>query len=336
MSEPYPLGKLPPGDLAALLASLPVDDPRVILGPRPGEDAAVLDAGIPGYYLVAKTDPITFATDEIGWYAVHVNANDIATTGAAPAWFMGSLLMPGGVATRDLAAAIFGQIGAACRDLGISMIGGHTEITHGIDRPILTGTMLGLVPQGRLITTGGAGPGDALIVTKGVPVEATALIAREKADALAGRFDADFLARCANFLHDPGIGVVRDARIAVVAGRVHAMHDPTEGGLLTGLWEMADAASVRLSVDLGGVTLPEGEALCRATGLDPLGAIASGALLLAAHADDGERIAAALEEGGIAAHTVGHVEDGPAGVVDAATGEAIPRPARDEIAKLYE
>jgi hydrogenase expression/formation protein HypE len=336
MSEPYPLGKLPPGDLAALLGKLPVDDPRVILGPRPGEDAAVLDAGIPGYYLIAKTDPITFATDEIGWYAVHVNANDIATTGAAPAWFMASLLMPGGIATRSLTAAIFEQIGEACRDLGISMIGGHTEITHGIDRPILTGMMLGLVPQGRLISTGGAQPGDALIVTKGVPVEATALIAREKADRLADRFDVDFLARCANFLHDPGISVVRDAQIAVDAGRVRAMHDPTEGGLITGFWEMADAASVRLSVNLGGVLLPEGKALCDAAGLDPLGAIASGALLLAAHADDGERIAAALEEEGIAAHIVGHVEDGPAAVIDAATGDAIPRPARDEIAKLYE
>lgn len=336
MSDPYPLGKLPADDLAALLSKLPVDDPRVILGPRPGEDAAVLDVGIPGQVLVAKTDPITFATDAIGWYAVHVNANDIATTGATPAWFMASLLMPGGVATRRLAAAIVEQIGEACRELGVSMIGGHTEITHGIDRPILTGVMLGLAARDRLIHTGGAQPGDTLIVTKGVPVEATALIAREKADALADRFKADFLARCANFLHKPGISVVRDARIAQNAGRVHAMHDPTEGGLITGLWEMADAASVRLSVNLGGVTLPEGDTLCGAVGLDPLGAIASGALLLAAHPADGEYIATALEEEGIAAHTVGHVEDGPAGVIDAATGDVISRPARDEIAKLYE
>ncbi len=336
MPDPFPLGKLPPDLLAMLLAHVPIDDPRVILGPRPGEDAAVIDVG-GSHYLVAKTDPITLASDEIGWYAVTVNANDIATTGAAPAWFMASLLLPQGQTTPEMVEAIFEQMGSACRALDVTLVGGHTEVAHGIDRPILVGAMLGLVEKDRLITTGGAQPGDALIVTKGVPIEATAIIAREKATRLTGIFPPQFIGRCAAYLHQPGISVVRDAAVALEAGRVHAMHDPTEGGLATGLWEMADASNLRLVVDATRAVLDDGRALCDAVGIDPLGAIASGALLIAVHADDAATIRAALEAEGIPAFDIGHVEEGPADVVDARdSARRLPRPARDEIAKLFE
>jgi hydrogenase maturation factor len=332
----FPLGKLPAEVLAELLGRITIDDPRVVIGPRPGEDAAVLDAG-GGQYLVAKTDPITFATDEIGWYAVHVNANDIAAMGGRPTWFMATLLLPGGEVDQALVARIFDQITSACRAVGASLIGGHTEMTYGIDRPIMVGMMLGLAPRDRVITTGGAQPGDVLLVTKGVPLEATAIIAREKGAAFGGRFSPAFLRRCASALHDPGISVVRDAAIALEAGRVHAMHDPTEGGLATGLWEMAEASSRRLLVDPHAAVLPDGRALCEAAGLDPLGAIASGALLMAVHPEDADTVRAALEGAGIAVHAIGHVESGPAGVIDVSGDpRPLPRPARDEIARLYE
>src|SRR5574341_2554808 len=136
-----PVGKLPAPVLARLLASHPVADPRIIVGPRVGEDAAVLDMG--DRYLVAKTDPSTFAAEAIGWYAVHINANDVACAGGAPRWFLMSLLLPEGGATADLAEAIFEQVRAACREVGAELVGGHTEITAGLDRPILVGSMLG-------------------------------------------------------------------------------------------------------------------------------------------------------------------------------------------------
>ncbi len=335
MPDTFPLGKLPYDLLADLLARHPIRDPRVIVGPRPGEDAAVLDLG--EFYLIAKTDPITFATDEIGWYAVNVNANDIASTGGTPAWFMATILFPEGQTTRALIDAIFEQIFAACEVLDVVMVGGHSEITYGVDRPIVAGVMLGLADKGRLVTTGGAQAGDVLIVSKGVPIEATAIIAREKGGDLRGDFSPDFLARCADYLHNPGLSVVRDAAIATGAGRVHAMHDPTEGGLATGLWEVADAAGKRLVCDPSQAVLADGRALCEASGLDPLGAIASGALLLAVHPDDAEVIGAALEAEGIRAYTIGRVEDGPPEVIDTGTdGGLLPRPARDEIARLFE
>ncbi len=336
MAEAFLPGKLPIDVLAELLARHPVRDPRVILGPRPGEDAAVLDIGA-DRCLVAKTDPITFATDEIGWYAVHVNANDIATTGATPAWFMATLLLPPEQATRALVETIFEQIYSACEALGVSLVGGHTEITPGIDRPIMSGTMFGLLEGSRLITTGGMQAGDALLVTKGVPIEATAIMAREKRDVLKGRFPPEFLERCANYLHDPGISVVRDASVALHAGRVHAMHDPTEGGLATGLWEMADAASLRLVVNPSVAVLEEGKVLCETLGLDPLSAIASGAMLLAVHPDDAGGIATALQGAGIPVFRIGFAEQGPADVVVVQEElRRLPRPERDEIARLFE
>lgn len=334
MPESFPLGKLPADVLADLLARYPVRDPRVILGPSPGEDATVLDLG--SCYLVAKTDPITFATDEIGWYVVNVNANDIAATGGIPTWFMATLLLPEGKATRSMVDSIFDQMHAACKALNITLVGGHSEITYGIDRPIVVGVMLGLSEKDELVTTGGVQTGDVLLVTKGIPIEATAIIAREKAGALRDKFDPDFLARCAAYLHTPGIGVVNDATLARQAGRVHAMHDPTEGGLATGLWEMADAAGKRLVVDPSEAILEDGRLLCEATGLDPLGAIASGALLLAVHPGDTPAIKAALEADGIAVYEIGHAEDGPAEVTISASGKPLHRPARDEITRLFE
>ncbi len=336
MHTSLPLGKLPPDLLAALLARNRLRDPRVILGPRVGEDAAVIDLG--AQYLIAKTDPITFATSEIGWYAVNVNANDIATMGGVPSWFMATLLLPQGQTDTGQVAAIFDQIYRACDDLGITLIGGHSEITFGIDRPIVVGMMLGLAERNCVVLTGNAQPGDQLLVTKGVPIEATAIIARERRSALQSVFPDDFILRCANFLQTPGISVVRDAQIATGAGRVSAMHDPTEGGLSTALWELAEASGRRLVVDPAPAVLPEGAALCAAVGIDPLGAIASGALLIAAAPPEAEPIRAALAAEGIAAFAIGHVEQGPADVIDTGGGQPrrLMRPLRDEIARLFE
>ncbi len=330
--NPLPFGKLPPHLLADLIGTLP-GDPRVVVGPRPGEDAAVINMG--DHYLVAKTDPITFVTDAAGWYAVQVNANDLATTGAAPRWFMASILLPGGKADESMARAIFGQIRDACRALNVAVVGGHTEITYGLDRPIVTGVMLGEVAKDRLITTGGAQPGDVALLTKGVPVEGIAILAREQRAALARSFDSVMLDRCANFLYEPGISVVRDAQIATEIGGVTSMHDPTEGGLATALWELCDASGhgIRLTVSGTAPILPEA-ALCTALGLDPWGVIASGALLLTAKADRLAAMQAAFDQAGIRLFTLGQIVESP-GVVKL-DGSLLPRPARDEIARLYE
>jgi hydrogenase expression/formation protein HypE len=337
LDSPLPVGKLPAEHLARLLAKHTRPDPRLVVGARPGEDAAVIDMG--DRYLVAKTDPITFATDEIGWYAVNINANDIACAGAAPRWFLVTLLLPESKTGVELVESIFEQIASACDQLGVTLAGGHTEITHGLDRPIVVGHMLGEVTPERLVTTAGARPDDDLIVTKGVAVEATSIIAREKAEELRGILDAGTLQRCQGFLHDPGISVMRDAQIAQAAGTVHAMHDPTEGGLATGLWEMAQAAGVGLEINYAAIPLlPETAALCTHFGLNPLGIIASGALLIACPPTDTSAIVAALTEAGIQATILGRVVERERGCkLFSSHGERpLPTFGRDEIARLFE
>jgi hydrogenase expression/formation protein HypE len=333
----FAVGKLPTELLGRLLDKYRLEDERVVLGARIGEDAAILDMG--DRYLVAKTDPITFATNEIGWYAVHVNANDIATTGAVPLWFLATVLLPEAGTDEALVEHILSQMHSACKEMGVSLVGGHTEITHGIDRPIVVGQMLGEVAKDKLVTSGGAEIGDAIVLTKGIAIEGTALIAREREADLRALGQADqFLARAQGYLYNPGISVVPEARLARGEFEIHAMHDPTEGGLAMGLHELAWAAGVGLLVDAERIRiLPECRILCRAFGLDPLGTIASGSLLIVLPAEEADPLVKLLDDEGIAASVIGHVRLREHGTMLEDHGEvrALPTFPRDEIAKLF-
>lgn len=333
-----PVGKLPPDRLGLLLQQIAVRDPSVLLGPGIGRDCAVIDFAS-SQLLVAKSDPITFATDEIGWYAVQVNANDLATTGATPRWFLATVLLPQTIGPEEV-DQIFDQMRAACADIGATIVGGHTEVTYDLTRPIVMGTLLGTVTRDRLITPGGARPGDAIVLTKRLAVEATSIMAREKAEELRLAFDEPFLQHCRQFLHEPGISVLRDAQTAVQAGDVHGMHDPTEGGIATALNEMALAARVDLHIDLDAVPIyPETRALCDHFGLDPQGVIASGSLLLAVEAAEADRVVAALQSNRIEAVVIGRVIDKSDHPIALAELEGRYEPLRtferDEIAKLF-
>lgn len=299
-------GKLPLDLLSRLLAGIPQDDPRVVVGPRAGEDAALIDFG--DRYLVAKTDPITFATDLIGWYVVQVNANDLAVMGATPRWLMATLLFPEGTQPDEVEEA-FEQLVRASTELGITMVGGHTEVTYGLSRPLAVGAMLGEVEKGRQVLTSEARPGDSLVLTRGIAIEGTAILARESAQDLRNAgVEQGVIDQAAGLLFAPGISVAADARIAVQAADVHAMHDPTEGGLATGLLELATAAGVGLTVDLDRIPiLDECRTLCQALGLDPIGLIASGALLVALPPQDVPSLIEALAEEGIEAAEIGRV-----------------------------
>ncbi len=337
MVSSLPVGKLPPQLLAQVLARAPISDPRVRLGPAVGLDCAVIELG--DTLLVLKSDPITFAAQDIGWYAVQVNANDIATTGAVPRWMLVTALLPEGASDERLVQTLSDQLFAACRKLDISVIGGHTEITHRLDRPILACTLIGEVKREALITPRGARPGHRLLLTKGVPVEAVSLLAREFPDRLRPLLGAEGLREAADYLYRPGISVVRDAALACQAGRVTAMHDPTEGGLAAALWELAEACGASLLVDPAAVPVPPLAArVCQAFAIDPLCAIASGALLLACEAADAPVIQHALQREGIPCAGIGWVEAGPPAVhaLEGSNCVPFPRPARDEIARVYE
>ena len=330
------VGKLPMDLLQGLLDRYQGQDERLVVGPRVGEDAAVLDMG--ERYLVVKSDPITFATDEIGWYVVHVNANDLATMGATPRWLLLTLLLPEGRTDEQLVEDLFSQVSQACQSLGVALCGGHTEITHGLDRPIAVGLMLGEVEREDLVRTAGVEVGDLIIQTKGIAIEGTSVLAREMAEPLAAKMGTELVARGKRFLQDPGISVVPDARIVCRAGRPHAMHDPTEGGLATGLWELAHASGKRLIIDLSAVHVyPETAAFCQELKLDPLGLIASGSLLVAVAPGESAQMIEALSREGIGAYVIGRVVEGSASVQAETPDGLAPLPIfeQDELTRLF-
>lgn len=331
------IGKLDIHLLKKLLEKHTILDPRVIIGPKVGEDAAVIDLGKEAdSYWVVTSDPITFTTEEIGYYGVVVNVNDIATRGAIPKWFLATLLFPEEETTVELIEKVFRQIHQACQRFGVSFVGGHTEVTPGIERIILSGHMIGEVKKERLVTTSGAKEGDLLLLLKGVCIEGTSILAREKgSELLAKGIPSPLIEKARNFIFDPGIDILQAALVACEAVPVHSMHDPTEGGLINGVVEMALASEKELEVDFEKVHIyEESRILCQEYGMDPLGVIASGALLLTISPSDASRLEVAFQKASIPFQVIGKVRQGPARVLTK-DGNEIDLLSRDEILKIY-
>ena len=331
----FPIGKLDYRLLEKLLNLNPIKDPRIIVGPRIGEDAAVIDFG--KKYLVAKTDPITFTTHRIGWYAVNVNANDIAAMGATPKWFLATLLLPEGKTNAKLATQIFRDIITSTQALNITLCGGHTEISYKIDRPIVVGHMLGEVEKDKLVVNAHAKPGDDLLLTKGIAIEGTAIIAREKAVIIKKKFGERFLKRAQAFIDKPGLSVVADALLANKAAQIHAMHDPTEGGLATGIMELAMASGTGVVIDAEKIPCyEETEQICKFFNIQPVGLIASGALLIALDPKDTKKVIAILAKNGIVCNPIGKLTKKSEGLKLFTKGKLVKMPTFkvDEIAKV--
>jgi len=336
-NPPLPLGKLRLDLLEQILPEPSSLSPSVVVGPKIGEDATVVDLG--STYLVIKTDPITFATDEIGWYVVCVNSNDLATMGATPKWLQVTILLPENRTTEDLVRDIMNQITTACQHFNISLCGGHTEVTHGLDRPIVVGNMFGEVAKDQLITSSSAQEGDDLILTKGLGIEATSIIARERELDLLKNFSSDRISQAKTYLTNPGISVLKDASIAINTGGVHAMHDPTEGGVSTAIHELAYAANVGAIIWEEKLLISDiTEDLCQEFGIDPLGAISSGALLIAADHNKSNQILSALAEQEIPSTIIGQLLNPANGIqLKKRGGQNQPLPIfeTDEITKIF-
>lgn len=326
-------GKVPPEVLEKIVFDrLGVNDERVIIKSGVGIDAAAIDFG--DSVLVATSDPITGAEKHIGFYAVNVNANDVATFGAKPKWFLVTILLPEN-ADEELLEKIMEDMHKSAGRLGISIVGGHTEVTVGLNRQIVIGTMLGEVKKDQLVTSNGAKPGDVIILTKGAGIEGTSIIASENEEELKKVFGKELVENAKRFLQK--ISVVKEALIAAEIG-VHAMHDPTEGGIANGFHEMADAAGLGFRVYYEEIFIAEEtRKLCEHFKLDPLALISSGSLLIAAPPEKAEKVVEAIRRKGIEAAIVGEfLEDNNIKVI-VKDGKEVPlkRPETDEIWKLF-
>lgn len=284
-----------------------------VLGPATGEDAAVV--GTAGAArLILAADPITFPTADPGWQAVVVNANDVAATGGEPRWFLATVIAPPGTTEEELLRAADG-IRRGCDEVGAAPVGGHTEISASVDRLVVAGAMAGTATPERIKPTGGAREGDMLVLTKGIAVEATAIVAEARAGDVTEVFGEAFREACLRFVTDPGISIVREARIAAGVLGVHAMHDVTEGGVATAIREMAEASGVGVAV--AETEIPrffESKRLLGHFGLDLLGAIGSGALLIACAEEATADLLDRLAREEIAGHAIGRFTREDAGL----------------------
>jgi hydrogenase maturation factor len=333
MLEPLPPGKLPAWLLKKVLPAAPAD-PSVLVGPGLGRDAAAIAVG--DRIIVAKSDPITFASEGGFEHLVEVNANDVACMGATPRWLLVTGLLPYGVTPADILNQ-FAELREACRRRSVDLVGGHTEIIAGLERPMLVGMMLGETTPGDLVHPGQARPGDALLLTKALAIEGTALLARERAGELADRLGRNAVNDAARLLTDPGISVVNEAELAREAGGVTALHDPTEGGLATAVRELAAASHAGVELDGDAIPLlPETQAVAGALGIDPLGMLASGSLLIAARPDAVSRLLREVDSHGIPITVVGQLTDDPTEFSLITQGERrqLPSFAVDEVARL--
>ena len=335
LGRPLPPGKLPNDLLARYLAAAAPAGPDVLVGAAVGEDVAALDvAG--EEVVVVHGDPITLTSGGPGRYAVLVNANDIATSGAEPRWFLTTVLLPVDT-TAGAAFHLIADLATECAAQGIALVGGHTEVTPVVAQPVVSGTMLGTVRRADLRDKRRVETADRLLLTKGLAVEGSALLATELAGRLAalGMSHAE-LAACRALLDRAG--VVAEARIAAGFAGVHALHDVTEGGLATAVAELSEACGHVLTVRRECVpVLPETRRLCELLGADPFGLIGSGSLLVCCTPDDTPALLGALHNEGIEAVEVGEVGEEGEGVVATQEGRAAswPRFARDEAARHH-
>ncbi|MFA9518499.1 AIR synthase family protein [Halopenitus sp. H-Gu1] len=327
-------GKLDPEGLADFLAAVGVEDPAVVQGAAYGEDAAAIDLG--DRTLVVSADPISLAADRAGHLGIHVVCNDVAASGADPRWLTSTVFLP----DRDPEArrTLASQLDATARDLGVSIVGGHTEYLPALDRPLLSLTAMGTTD--RFLRSGGASPGDRLVLTKGAGIEATAILASDFAEECrAAGVDESTLETALGYFDD--VSVLPEA--TVLREFATAMHDPTEGGLLTALLEMGNAADVRVAIDREAVPIrPATRACCDAMDVDPLRTFGSGALLAAVPTDRLDEAMTAVTDAGVEAAVIGEVLP-----VDESADEAKPDrlfldgtsfadPPRDDLYALWE
>jgi hydrogenase expression/formation protein HypE len=328
--------KLPPGKIPidllkkVVFRNLGAERGEVVLGPAAGVDGAVLDVGSKN--AIVSMDPITGAVERIGWEAININANDVATFGVEPTFFFSCLMLPED-ADSKIIEIISAQMHAAAKELGIAIVGGHCESTPGLANPIVVGCIMGLTEKGKYVTAAGAKAGDKLILTKSAGIEGTAILATDREEQLKKILSPTVLESAKAFYNQ--ISVVKDALTAYKTGGVHAMHDPTEGGILNGIHEMADASCLGVRVFEDKITVePETAKICRYYEIDPLQLISSGALLIATDPKEANKIVDCLCQERIYADIIGEFNPNANKRLlmrKDDTAEIMPRPVSDHL-----
>ena len=322
------IGKLDAEALETVLDQTGASNPAVLTGAAYGEDAAAIDLG--DETLVVSADPISLAAEAAGTLGVHVACNDVAACGADPEFLTNVLFLPDD--DPETIDTLTEQLDAAAGEIDVAIVGGHSEYVSALSRPLLSLTAFGRTD--RYIPTGGARPGDRLILTTGAAIEGTAIAATDFADKLRDSgVEQATIDRAATFFDD--ISVLADSR--ALRSVATAMHDPTEGGFVAGCVELASASGVDLVVDRAAIpTRSETDTICAALALDPLRIFGSGALLATVREDETEATLDALEKAGIEGEIIGRAIESNAEGALVLDGERLTDPGTDELYPLWE
>jgi len=324
MSKRLPPGKVPWEIVADLVSGhLPAE---VKLGPAAGEDAALVEIG--DELWAVASDPVSFTAAEAGRLAVIVNANDVAVRGARPTFFLAVGLIAPHEATEDRVRELLTQVRDTCREIGCTLIGGHTEITPGLPHTMVVGTMLGRV-EGRPLTTGGLQEGDLVGMTRSAGLEGTSILLAEHGERLSAVHGPDAFTGSEEILSGEWLLVAREALRVAACGGVTALHDVTEGGVGEALHEMAIASGLTIDAQRQAIpVLPETVTICSDLGIDPLGLIGSGSLLVGCDEASRNRVEAAFATEDVPFSWIGR-----ATATEGAPGSSLPRFPRDELLK---
>jgi hydrogenase maturation factor len=323
-------GKVPPEILQKIVfAKIGASDPDVLLGPKLGEDAAVIRIG--DKVIIAATDPITGSVSDVGTLSVIVNANDIAAFGIHPRWFLVTILLPSD-STPDQLELIMTQIDETCQNLGIAVAGGHSEVTEGIDRPIITGFMIGVTDKGKYVTSSGAKPGDSIIVTKTIAIEGTSILATEGEEVLAKKLPATTIIHAKELKSQ--LSVVVEGIAAFETGYVTAMHDPTEGGLSNGLHELCDASNVGFEIYSDAIPIDDSTfEICTSLDVSPMELISSGCMIICCGKEHVNEVVNTIRTRGVMSTVIGTIVQDPDRRILVTDSDGIPleRPATDAL-----
>ncbi len=294
---------------------------EVLLKPSIGEDCAALN--MEDNICLLSTDPITGAAEDIGKLAIHINTNDIASSGGEPVGIMVTALFPPTVTEKEISDIVM-DLYKEAEKVNVVILGGHTEITDAVVKPVLSCTVIGKTK--RLIPSGGAKVGDCVIMTKYAGMEGTAIFAHDKADKLKN-VDRSVIERAKRL--SESLSVIKEGKTGTRLG-AHAMHDVTEGGILGACWEIADCAGKGIEVYAEKIPVAEEtRIICRELGVNPLRLISSGSMLIVC--DNGAEMAAALEKDGIKASVIGKIIDKGKFIVEKGERLVLDEPEADEL-----
>lgn len=325
------IGKLPePVLIRSVLKEIKHRRDEILVGPAVGQDCAVLKVK-EGEVLVFSSDPITGTVKDIGSHSVHITANDLAASGAEPVGIMITILLTPDTEEAQLKEMMRG-VEAACSQLNMEVMGGHTEITDVVKQPLISLTGVGKVKESEVLTTASVKPGQDIVITKWIGLEGTSIAAKEREEKLLSRFAPSFVETAKGF--DKYLSVVPEAQIAKEWGAT-AMHDITEGGVFGALWEFGSGSGVGLDIDLKKIPIrQETVEVCEVLGLNPYILMSSGSMMIAA--DDGYGLVRKLSQAGIPASVVGKATDGKERILrNGEDTRYLDKPQSDELYKIY-